>query len=138
MCIRDRNSRNLTIASTTGHCETVNYSGDYPGQESIRLLEHTPIIIKNLADSSSLQNVDLLIIGDAWAEFETEEIESVRQFVVNGGTLFLTGLFWSWEQYSKPEVNQYNPCRGTSKHRKLAQDEFPMNTLGKTLGLKFE
>ena len=132
------NSRNLTIASTTGHCETVDYDGDFPSEKSIELLGHTAIKIKNLIDSSKLQNIDLLIIGDAWAEFETEEIESVRQFVVNGGTLFLTGLFWSWEYYSQPEVNEYNPCIGTSKDRKLAQDEFPMNTLGKTLGLRFE
>ena len=53
----------------------------------------TPLNATNLALAS------VLIIGNAWGSFTTNEIEVVRQYVANGGGLLLAGLGWSWVAY---------------------------------------
>jgi hypothetical protein len=52
-----------------------------------------PLDLTNLSSSS------VLIIGNAWGAFTTNEIEAVRQYVSNGGGLLLVGLGWSWLGY---------------------------------------
>jgi hypothetical protein len=52
-----------------------------------------PINMTGLAAAS------VLIIGNAWGDFTTNEIETVHQFVSDGGGLLLAGLGWSWLAY---------------------------------------
>jgi hypothetical protein len=53
----------------------------------------------NPLNPTNLALASVLIIGNAWASFTTNEIEAVRQYVANGGGLLLAGLGWSWLAY---------------------------------------
>lgn len=87
----------LQIAYTTGHGEWANA---LPLQQ---LLTNTPPPISASPapiTKDSLNEVSVLIVGNAWGEFSTQEVEAIRQFVQNGGGLLLAGLGWSWIAYN--------------------------------------
>jgi hypothetical protein len=84
---------------STGHGEwdnigNMNTLGGLLSSNGFTLnLASTPLNATNLALTS------VLFIGNAWGSFTTNEIEAVRQYVANGGGLFLAGLGWSWMAY---------------------------------------
>jgi len=49
--------------------------------------------------AQSLAATSVLIVGNAWQDFTSGEIQVVRQFVESGGGLWLLGLGWSWVGY---------------------------------------
>ncbi len=84
---------------TTGHAEWLNGTalGGLAG-----LVGSQGMTLSALAapiQSSALAGVSTLIVGNAWGDLTTDEIEDVRQWVDAGGGLLLVGLGWSWEPY---------------------------------------
>jgi hypothetical protein len=98
--------KELSIAYTTGHSEWVTA---LPIQQ---VLTNTPTTILALAapiTKESLDQVSVLIVGNAWGSFTAQEVEAVRQFVQNGGGLLLAGLGWSWSAYNPTATMQDYP-----------------------------
>jgi len=77
----------------------------------------------------------VLIIGNAWGNFEPAEIDAIERFVARGGGLLAAGLGWSWKASSdKPGF----VCDGRNQGQDvndMATD--PMNRLGATFGLEW-
>jgi hypothetical protein len=46
-----------------------------------------------------LTNASVLIVNNSWGQFSDAEIEAVRQFVEQGGGLYMGGEEWSWDSY---------------------------------------
>ena len=80
----------------------------------------------------------MLIIGNGWSAFSSEEINAVKAFVMNGGSLFLAGIKWSWDGY-KHAGSGFNPCSFSthSQNLKVETQRYPMNELGEQLGIKW-
>jgi hypothetical protein len=68
-----------------------------------------------------LANFDVVVVGTAWGDFTTIELDAIQQFVTNGGGLFLTGLGWSW----------VNPDLGRTL------ENYPMNRIATCFDLWF-
>ena len=84
-----------------------------------------------LTDRAQLQASAVLIIGNAWAEFEPEEIDAIEQFVAGGGGLLVVGLGWSWRAYGPV------PRGGPWNNPLLSLDEYPMNALMAPFGMRW-
>ena len=70
--------------------------------------------------SETLRVYNIVIIGCAWGEFSTSELQAIEGFVSGGGGLFLLGVGWSWIDY----------------HNKTIED-YPMNEIAGMFGLFF-
>jgi uncharacterized membrane protein len=71
--------------------------------------------------SDILQQYNVLIIGSAWGEFSTSELQAIKGFVSNGGGLFLLGVGWSW----------------IDSHANKTIQDYPMNKIAGMFGLFF-
>ena len=109
------------ILLTTGHGEWLN-SGNTLTLKQIAIDSgFTFSITSDRLTDKLLENVGVIIIASAWKDFEDSEIESIENFVTNGGGLFILGLGWSWLGY----------------HEGKTLDDFPMNKIGKMFGIKW-
>jgi hypothetical protein len=105
------------------HSEWTSIASDYRAfADDLRLRGHTveshtggPLTADLLA------NFDVLVVGTAWGDFTDAELDSIQQFVISGGGLFITGLGWSW----------VNPDLGRTL------DNYPMNRIATRFGLRF-
>ena len=68
---------------------------------------------------SILSDVSVVIIGTAWGNVSSSEIDALSDFVTIGGGLFLEGVGWSWKGYKGP------------------LDEFPMNKIAEPYGIRW-
>ena len=68
--------------------------------------------------SNKLAAGAVLIVGNAWSDFTSNEIDSVGQFVSQGGGLLLAGLGWSWSAY----------------HSGMTMEDYPMTKLAAPYG----
>jgi len=77
-------------------------------------------ISQNLSDPYLPEN-GVLIIGNAWSDFQDAELNTIKSFVNKGGGLLLWGLGWSYVQYNSPKnINDY-----------------PMNKVGTMFGVNW-
>ena len=90
-----------SIAYTTGHREfrLLTDTADYADGETVRRLGLHSKPLTAPVTSNQLSGVSVVFVGIAWQEITAEEIETLRQFVWNGGGLYLMGLGWSWLAY---------------------------------------
>ncbi len=141
---KEGESEPITIAFTTGHCEVVSDS-KYPTRPDFNLpLENISSWgykiepVNDLTSPGALTDTQVLIVGNAWASFTTEEIDAVETFSKSGGAMLLAGLGGSWSFYST-RPNEYNPCDWAtdSDNRSVATQRYPMNELGQRLGLEW-
>ncbi len=75
----------------------------------------SPITTNKLAAGS------VLIVGNAWNDFTANEIQAVREFVSQGGGLFLAGLGWSWSAY----------------HPENTMEDYPMTRMAAPYGARW-
>ena len=69
-----------------------------------------------------LANIGVLVYATRWGAITDGEKQVVLNFIRGGGAALLTGLGWSYKQY-----------KGQS-----SLEAYPMNQIGRELGLKFE
>jgi hypothetical protein len=88
------------VGYTTGHSEWINAGALSHLGNQLAAIGGSLTPIPAPITAASLSKVDLLIAGDAWSDFSSSEIETVREWVEQqGGGLLLLGLGWSWEPY---------------------------------------
>ena len=78
----------------------------------------TPIDTLSLG---SLEKVDTVLVGNAWAPFSSSEIDTLEKFVVNGGSIMFVGLGWSFPQFNPNQTIE----------------SYPMNVLGARFGISW-
>lgn len=94
------------VRYSTGHREWAT------GEPLRQVITNDGFIISPLSapiSSDILTNCSVLIIGNAWGDFTTNEIEHVRQYVENGGGLLMAGLGWSWASYHTDKTMEDYP-----------------------------
>jgi len=93
--------------------------------EIIRELSEQEITVTNMpevASHDSLQRCSILVIARPHARLmDANEAETICRFVEEGGGLLMAGLGWFWSQ-----------CNPT-----LKIEDFPLNVLGRQLGVEF-
>ena len=82
--------------------------------------------VGDLSDRAALEKTGVVVIGNAWGDFTTQEISSLIGFVNNGGGLLAAGLGWSWQDYGP--AGQPNPPPGQPI------EKYPMNQLFNSFG----
>lgn len=104
-----------TVIITTGHEEFVGVGN---GSSVLRgALQQRGFMVTGQSQALTpalLNNVGVVIIGNAWGTFTNDEITALRSYIASGGGLLLAGLGWSWGGGSTP---------------------YPMNTLGSICGI---
>lgn len=70
---------------------------------------------------SVLSDVDMMLISHAAGTIFQSEIDTLKNFVSNGGGLFLIGLGWAWVGY----------------HPGKTLDDYPMNKIGEVFGFRW-
>ncbi len=91
------NQRNVLY--TTGHSEWVRAAHMDELAALLAPEGYTVSAVSSRITPDKLDAGSVLIVGNAWGDFTTGEIEVVRQFVEDGGGLWLVGVGWSWEPY---------------------------------------
>jgi hypothetical protein len=109
------------ILVTTGHSEW--YGGGNFDNFKIELENRGYAVVRfsGTLTASVLSDVGVVLIGNAWGTISQSEIDSLKDFVTNGGGILLEGLGWSWEPY--------NPGK--------TLDDYPMNKIGKIFGVRW-
>ena len=110
------NKRKILV--TTGHQECYGGNNFDNFKTELENLGYLVIRFSGVITSSVLSDVSVVIIGNAWGSILDSEIEALKNFVLNGGGLFLMGLGWSWKG------------RGPL-------DEYPMNRIAKPYGIRW-
>lgn len=129
------------IFYSVGHCEIVSKTAWSQNSLPLDSLEEwfgPPTPLSDLSELTNHGTEEVLIIGDAWASFTESEVNAVADFVNRGGGLLLAGLKWSWRDYARPGSG-YDPCTFSelSPGRTPATDVYPMDQLGKPLGIEW-
>jgi hypothetical protein len=128
--------KNKSIAFTSGHCEwvPVRLSKDSKDHLYGKLSSWNYQVkeIPNVINEKDLRDVGVLVIGNAWGDISDQEINVIEQFVTNGGGLFLTGLGWSWKEYS---INNELQCEGQNDRQEPGRlYTYPMNRVVQPFG----
>jgi hypothetical protein len=109
------------VSCASGHGEWVNDSNLGGLKSELNARGYGFEVAAYPLNSTSLQEVSVLIVGDAWQDFSENEIEAVRAYVVSGGGLLLIGTGWSWEPY----------------HPGTTIEDYPMMKLARPYGLRW-
>lgn len=144
---RDSQSEEINIAYTTGHCEVVsstsepenpNSSGFNLPLKDVKSWGYNIAPINDLTLAGVLDTTQVLIIGNAWASFTNAEMDAIEAFTHSGGAMLLAGLGWSWT--GNKQNPGFNPCNWAmdSANKSVNTQSYPMNELGRRLGLKWE
>jgi hypothetical protein len=90
------------IKMTSGHAEWVN-AGNTPVFQTLVTQDGFQVMnLPGTITASSLTDVDILVIGNAWSTISPAEITAIHDFVSNGGGLFMLGLGWSYMAFVGP------------------------------------
>jgi len=135
-----------TVFVSSGHGEVITIkdeSSPYKLDHIAETLESSRYTIEDIKKpiDTKLSKENILIVGNAWGNFEDKEIEAVRNFVSEGGSLFVVGQTWSWAIYN------FEPKGFNQEYKKddsiiNGQDQnkistYPMNKLVKPYGMFF-
>jgi hypothetical protein len=107
------------VRYTTGHGEWIQTFNDL----ALRMASNGYVFtaLPDTISASQLATSSVLIVGNAWQAFTSNEVDAVRQFVENGGGLCLLGLGWSWEPY----------------HPGSTIEQYPMMALAAPFGIRW-
>ena len=113
-------SRKKKVLVSTGHGEpwvgSGSYSSFYNGLSGYTFTTHTGPIT-----SQALSDVSVLLISCAGSDFSSMEINTIKNFVSNGGGLLIQGLGWAWVGY----------------HPDSTLNGYPMNKVAAPFGIRF-
>lgn len=132
-----RDDRKVLISS--GHCEITflttrehQYAKPFGLKNYLTEQGYTVEDISAPIDETKLREGNILVIGNAWGNFTQSEIYAVEKFVKNGGSLFVSGLGWSWRGYS----NKTKACQKEGQNTKDIST-YPMNRLVKPYNMQW-
>jgi hypothetical protein len=105
----------------TGHREWYGGANFDSFKQELESRGYTVTRFYGQLSASSLSETGVVLIGNAWGDLSQQEIDALKDFVLNGGGLLLMGLGWSWEPY--------NPGK--------TLDDYPMNKVGEVFGIRW-
>jgi hypothetical protein len=127
----DKSAGDVVIAG--GHCEWMAIGAEdwlFPSLLDTWGYEVRPA--PGPLTDAALADAGVLIIGNAWSDFEPAELDAVERFARGGGGVLLTGLGWSWlDNGADPEF----ACTPEPKPPTL--ENYPMNVLGARFGVRW-
>jgi hypothetical protein len=83
----------------------------------------------------ALDGAGVLLIGNAWNDFQPEELDAIERFARRGGGVMLAGLGWSWLSDSGPA--QARCGVGADRTQAPTLSAYPMNALGARFGVQW-
>jgi hypothetical protein len=124
------------VAVTSGHCEWMVIGTEDWAMPSL-LPEWGPRFdIRDLpapVSDDALADVDVLIVGNAWAAFTLGELDAIERFVREGGGVMIVGLGWSWVgSVLDPAAGCLDGAASPTSNDLSA---YPMNALGGRFGV---
>lgn len=108
-----------TVRYTTGHGEWIQNFTDL--SQRLATNGYTFAALAGEVSNSALAGCSVLLVGNAWLAWSSNEVDAVRLFVEGGGGLGLLGLGWSWEPY----------------HPGTTIEEYPMMVLAAPYGIRW-
>lgn len=124
------------IRIASGHCEWLpTRSDDWALPRDLQSWTYSVSETAGKIDDTQLSGADVLIIGNAWGNFDQSEIDAIERFVARGGGLLAAGLGWAWKESSaKPDF----ACAGRNDGQDVNDmSTYPMNRLGKPFGMQW-
>lgn len=112
---------NHQISFTTGHSEFTREAQISGLSSRLSASGYNFSPLSGTITADKLTTTSVLIVGIAWSDFTADEIETVRQFVADGGGLWLVGLGWSWAPY----------------HPGKTIEDYPMTHLGEPFSIRW-
>jgi len=107
------------ILVTTGHSEWYGGSNFDDFKAELQGRGYTVTRFPGTITPSVLSDAGVVLIGTAWGNVLSSEIDALTNFVTDGGGLFLTGLGWSWKGHKGP------------------LDDYPMNKVAEPYGIRW-
>jgi hypothetical protein len=95
------------VLYTTGHREWFNGRNSKEVGDALRESGLELQALPGTVTKSALDGASVLIIGNAWGDFSSDEISAVRAYVSDGNGLFLAGLGWSWARHNGRQTTPY-------------------------------
>lgn len=122
------------VVITSGHCEWMMIGlEDWLMPELLERWGYTLQDAPGTLTDDALKGAGILIIGNAWSDFQKTEIDAIERFTNRGGGVLLAGLGWSWSQSAAdPKL----ACPGAPARTAPADiAAYPMNILGARFGV---
>ncbi|WP_271254767.1 TIR domain-containing protein [Pseudanabaena sp. Chao 1811] len=94
------------IVVSSGHCEILTVSQNdklsrlSKWKKQFENWKYTVNDIPAPITDINLNEVDILIVGNAWGNLKQEEIDAIKKFVSKGGGVLAVGIGWSWRDYN--------------------------------------
>ncbi len=95
------------VRYTSGHGEWAEHPSKLEARLANEGYTFTPLPGTITADELAMTSV--LFVARARQDFTQDEIELVRQFVEDGGGLWMTATAWAWEPYNRPKTLEEFP-----------------------------
>jgi hypothetical protein len=98
-----------TVHYTTGHGEWLGPGNLTQLSQQLAAVNSTLSPLAAPITPNSLQDVSVLIVGNAWGALADAEIEAIHEWVAAGGGLAMPGLGWSWRAYHPSQTMEDYP-----------------------------
>ena len=95
------------IAFTAGHNEIITSYRATALTSRLASEGYTASNLQGSLTSEKLEDISVLVIGNARRNFSATEVSAIRDYVANGGGLWLLGLGWYWTHYWEPNISTY-------------------------------
>jgi len=129
-------SRPHSVLIASGHCEWApNDAPDWRLPALLREWGYSVSTAPDLIDDTILADAGVLVIGNAWGDFTSEEIAAIERFTHDGGGVLLAGLGWSWSQYAADPDYQCPNLYALQNAEDIAT--YPMNRVGALFGVQW-
>ena len=128
-----------TITFSTGHEEAFFSFDDNNIDAQLRRVQQQGYAINTIEDFGepfALASTDVLVIGNAWAPFNANEVAEIQRFVEDGGGLLMAGLGWSWIQSGRHGLER-QPPETPAEFNTRALAVYPMNQLAEAFNARW-
>jgi len=95
------------VGYTTGHREWVNTTNVNPLITVLEAEGGSLQEVSGIVTEQQLEELSVLIVGNSWEQFTSDEKSLIDLWNQQGGGLLLVGLGWSWPMYNSSTLPEY-------------------------------
>ncbi len=123
-----------TVVIASGHCEwMVLDTEDWALPGLLTEWGYTARDAPGPLTEETLSGAGVLIIGNAWENFQPAELDAIAAYASRGGGVLLAGLGWSWRQHANDAAMG---CGGDRAGQDTSDmSTYPMNVTGARFGV---